>query len=119
MMLFALSCLALVLFLWFSFGGTIPLKPEGYRVLVSFPSADELGTQADVRIAGVNVGKVVSKSLDSQASRTIATLELESKFAPIHQDARAILRQKTIAGETYVEITPGRSKQTTNSSSAR
>ena len=32
MMLFALSCLALVLFLWFSFGGTIPLKPEGYRV---------------------------------------------------------------------------------------
>src|SRR5205823_8453765 len=84
MVLFALSCVGLLLFLWLSFGGTIPFKPEGYRVRVSFPSADQLATQADVRIAGVNVGKVVSKSLDSKASRTIATLELQSKFAPVH-----------------------------------
>src|SRR5436305_15169931 len=93
MMLFALSCLALVLFLWFSFGGTIPFKPAGYRIDVSFPSADELGTQADVRIAGVNVGKVVSKSLDTRASRTIPTLELQTKYAPLHEHARARRRQ--------------------------
>jgi hypothetical protein len=28
---FALSCFALALFLWITFGGPIPLKPEGYR----------------------------------------------------------------------------------------
>src|SRR5947209_2886056 len=107
MVLFALSCVGLLLFLWLSFGGTIPFNPQGYRVKVAFPYADQLATQADVRIAGVTVGKVIDKSLDPQGNRTLATLELDRKFAPIHQNARAILRQKTIIGETYVEITPG------------
>jgi phospholipid/cholesterol/gamma-HCH transport system substrate-binding protein len=107
MVLFALSCVGLLLFLWLSFGGTIPLKPQGYRFQASFTNAQELATQADVRIAGVSVGKVVSKSLDPQGNRTIATIELDKQYAPIHRDARAILREKTILGETYVELTPG------------
>ncbi len=32
---------------------------------------------------------------------------MNRKFAPVHVDARAILREKTILGETYVELTPG------------
>jgi phospholipid/cholesterol/gamma-HCH transport system substrate-binding protein len=107
MVMFALSCVGLLLFLWLSFGGTIPLKPQGYRFQASFTNAQELATQADVRIAGVSVGKVVAKSLDPQGNRTIATIELDKRYAPIHRDARAILREKTILGETYVEITPG------------
>ena len=31
MVLFALSCVGLLLFLWLSFGGPIPFKPQGYR----------------------------------------------------------------------------------------
>ena len=107
MVLFALSCVGLLLFLWLSFGGTIPFNPQGYRFEASFPNAQELATQADVRIAGVSVGKVVAKSLDPQGNRTIATIQLDNKYAPIHVDARAILREKTIIGETYVEMTPG------------
>jgi virulence factor Mce-like protein len=107
MALFALSCAGLLLFLWLSFGGTVPLTASGYRVNVSFPNAGQLGTQADVRISGVTIGKVVSKALDPGGNRTIATLEINSKFAPLHQDIHAILRQKTIIGETYVELTPG------------
>ena len=30
MVVFALSCFGLLLFLWLAFGGPIPLKPEGY-----------------------------------------------------------------------------------------
>ncbi len=107
MVLFALSCVGLLLFLWLSFGGTIPFAPQGYRFSVAFPDASQLADQADVRIAGVSVGKVVSKSLDPQGNRTIATIQMSSKFAPIHKDARAILREKTILGETYVQLTPG------------
>ncbi|HZU40803.1 MAG TPA: MlaD family protein [Solirubrobacteraceae bacterium] len=107
MVLFALSCVGLLLFLWLSFGGTIPFNPQGYRIQVAFPNAQELATQADVRIAGVSVGKVVSKSLDPRGNRTIATIQIDSKYAPIRQDAQAILREKTILGETYVQITPG------------
>ena len=40
MVVFALSCFGLLLFLWLSFGGPIPLKPKGYRVQVALPRGD-------------------------------------------------------------------------------
>jgi phospholipid/cholesterol/gamma-HCH transport system substrate-binding protein len=107
MVLFALSCIGLLLFLWVSFGGTIPLGAQGYRVNVAFPNAQDLATQADVRIAGVTVGKVVATELDPKGNRTLATLQLQTQYAPIREDTRAILRTKTILGETYVQLIPG------------
>jgi virulence factor Mce-like protein len=104
---FALTCFGLLLFLWLAFGGAIPLKPEGYRVKVAFTDATTLADQADVRIAGVSVGKVVKKQLAPGGNKTLTTLELKNRFAPLKADARAILRQKTLLGETYVELTPG------------
>src|SRR6185436_17410838 len=84
MTLFALSCFGLLLFLWLSFGGTVPLKPEGYRFKIAFPEATQLGEYADVRTAGVSVGKVRSKELDPDDNRTLVTVELDRKFAPLH-----------------------------------
>jgi len=108
MVIFALTCFGLLLFLWLSFGGPIPLKPKGYQFKVAFPEATQLGLEADVRVAGVSVGKVRDKQLDPKhANRTVATIEVDRKYAPIAKDARAILRQKTLLGETYVELTPG------------
>src|SRR5215208_7658161 len=109
MVLFALSCFGLLLFLWLSFGGPIPLKPQHYRFKVAVPEAVQLGLEADVRIAGVNVGKLRKKELDPAGNRTLATVELEPKYAPIKRDARAILRQKTLLGESFLELTPGTS----------
>src|SRR5207249_7224520 len=75
MVLFALSCFGLLLFLWLSFGGSIPLEPQKYRIKVAFPEATQLGLEADVRVAGVSVGKVVGKELDPKGgNRTLATL---------------------------------------------
>ena len=107
MVVFALSCFGLLLFLWLSFGGPVPLQPEGYRFKVAFPEAATLATEADVRIAGVNVGKIKTKELDKGGARTITEIEIQEQFAPIPEDTRAILRQKTLLGETYVELTPG------------
>jgi virulence factor Mce-like protein len=104
---FALSCFGLLLFFWLAFGGPIPLKPAGYRVKIAFTDAATLADQADVRTAGVSIGKVVRKELEPGGNRTLATIELESRFAPLRSDARAILRQKTLLGETYVELTTG------------
>ena len=107
MVVFALSCFGLLLFLWLSFGGPIPLKPKGYRVQAAFQEAPTLGLEADVRVAGVTVGKVRKKQLDPNGNRTLVTMELDRRFAPLSSDANAILRQKTLLGETYVELTPG------------
>src|SRR6185436_5541965 len=102
---FALSCFGLLLFLWLAFGGPIPFQPKGYQFKIEFPNATQLAQEADVRISGVSVGKV--KSITPKNGETEATIQLEPKFAPIPKDAKAILRQKTLLGETYVELTPG------------
>src|SRR4051794_25628870 len=106
MTIFTLSCFGLLLYLWSAFGGPIPLKPHGYRFHAHFAEATQLAQEADVRISGVNVGKVKKIDLGDDG-RTDATIELQDKYAPIPEDTRAILRQKTLLGETYVELTPG------------
>ncbi|HEX2411921.1 MAG TPA: MlaD family protein [Solirubrobacteraceae bacterium] len=107
MVVFALSCFGLLLFLWLAFGGPIPLKPQGYRFQASFAEVTQLATEADVRISGVPVGKVKTIEPDKETGRSTVEIELESRYAPVPSDARAILRQKTLLGETYVELTPG------------
>jgi virulence factor Mce-like protein len=104
---FALSCFALLLFLWVTFGGSVPFKPESYRISADFPEAITLQKEADVRISGVTVGKVKDLELPKSGNATRAVMEIEPEFAPISSDARAILRQKTLLGETYIELTSG------------
>ena len=104
---FSFSCFGLLLFVWITFGGWIPLAPESYRFTADFPEAVTLQKEADVRISGVSVGKVKDVALAPDTNATRATIELEPDFAPLSSDARAILRQKTLLGETYIELTPG------------
>lgn len=103
---FAMSCFGLLLFLWVAFGGPVPLKPKDYSVTVEFDEATQLAVESDIRISGVSVGKVKEIEL-SDDGLAEATLQIESRFAPIPVDSKATLRQKTLLGETYVELTPG------------
>ncbi len=110
---FTLSCFGLILFLWVAFGGPTPLASKSYRISAYFPEATQLAVESDVRIGGVSVGKVKSMELAPVSERvdgldtTEAEIEIEPQFAPISTDANAILRQKTLLGETYVELTSG------------
>ena len=106
MVAFALSCFGLLLFLWLAFGGSIPLSPRGWRFEAQFNEATNLAKQADVRISGVSVGKVTDIQL-AKDGRSEVTMQLNRQYAPLPSDSRAILRQKTLLGETYVELTPG------------
>ena len=105
MVLFALSCFGILLYLWLVFGGSTPLKPQGYRFKVNFPEATQLAQEADVRISGVPVGRVKKKELDGDL--TSVEIELDEQYAPVPADSEAVLRQKTLLGETYVELSPG------------
>lgn len=106
MVAFTMSCFALLTFLWISFGGPTPLRPEGYRFKARFTEAPLLVNESDVRIAGLNVGKVKDKVLDPRGA-TIVEMEIDSKYAPLPTDTRSILRPKSLLGQTYVELTPG------------
>jgi phospholipid/cholesterol/gamma-HCH transport system substrate-binding protein len=107
---FAFSCFGLLLFLWSTFGGPIPFKPEGYRVKVPFTEATQLAVESDVRISNVSVGKVKEIEVGDESDerdQAVATIEINDAYAPIPEDTRAMLRSKTLLGETYVELTQG------------
>ena len=70
MVAFAASCIGLLLFLWISFGGSIPFAPRATAAASEFNEAVQLAQQSDVRISGVSVGKVVAVSLDRHTGLT-------------------------------------------------
>jgi len=104
---FAMSCVGILLFLWLQFGGPIPLRPEAYNVEIAFPEATGLQKNLDVRASGITIGKVRNVEVDKTSSRTLATLAIDNEYAPLPKDMRAILRTKTLLGETFVELTQG------------
>jgi virulence factor Mce-like protein len=104
-LVFIAASIGLTFFVWTSVGGRLPLSARGYRVHVLFANASTLASNADVRMAGVDVGKVIG--VRQRGVRTEATLELAPQYAPLASDARAVLRLKSLLGETFVAMTPG------------
>lgn len=102
---FTLSCVLLAVFVWTQFGGTVPFAPQGYRFSARFTEIGLLEPGADVRISGVNVGRV--QAVANRGVDSLVTMELSPQYAPVPADTRAILRQKTLLGEAYVELSTG------------
>src|ERR1700758_639661 len=102
---FSLSCIGLIIFVWTQFGGTIPFGPQGYRVKALFQETGLLVPNADVRIAGVNVGKVAN--VQARGVNSLVTIDVHPAYAPIPRNTLAILREKTLLGEAYVELSTG------------
>ena len=105
MVIFALSVFGILLYIWKTFGGSSPLAPNQYLVRANFDEATQLADTADVRISGVTVGRV-TKTVESKGLTNV-TMRIQPQYAPIPRDTDAILREKTLLGETYIELTPG------------
>jgi ABC-type transporter Mla subunit MlaD len=72
---------------------------------VAFPRALALAEQSNVRISGVDIGHVVALK-PGKDGRTHATIEVAGRYAPLRSDMHAMLRQKTLLGETYIQLIP-------------
>ncbi len=105
---FILASVLLTLFAWRSVGGTTPLQPKKYEVHALFDNASGLTRHADIRIAGISIGKV--SKVQARGLKTEATLAIDEPYAPVPRDTHAILRQKTLLGETFVSLSPGTKK---------
>ena len=101
---FALSCVGLLVYLWTTFGGPIPLAPTGYRFTAQYPDATQLIAQTDVRMAGVDIGRVVAVQQEGEITR--AQIEIDPAHAPIPADTRTVLRRKTLLGEPFIQLIP-------------
>src|SRR5207244_9819966 len=81
----------------------------GYRVDAIFKSGAELVAGDDVSMSGLRVGKV--ESLTPLAGATRVSMLLHQDFTPVFKDARAVIRQKNLLGEAYVELNRGHASQ--------
>ena len=110
MVLFALSCFGLLLFLWLSLRRLDPAQAQGLPLQGRVPrghAARPRGRRAHRRRDRRQGAREEARpaTATARSPRSSSTAE----FAPLRKDARAILRQKTLLGETYVELTPGTS----------
>lgn len=106
LLLFLAACFGVFVYLFsLSGGGLVPLG-HGYQVQAVVPDAVALSTHADVREAGVRVGEVTE--LRAYGANTALLLALDDAHAPIYRDARVLVRTKSVAGENYLELDPGR-----------
>lgn len=80
---------------------------KGYELYALFSNSGGLKTGSSVKIAGVEVGRVKSITLDDYQARIVMNFPEELK---IQEDAIASIKTKGLIGEKYVEITPGGSE---------
>ena len=104
-----IAVLALVSYL--VFGGRGPLSGSPFVLRAVFTTQTELHMPSDVRIAGVNAGKVVSVQRVGNAGSSqaaILTMHLNPSALPIHQDATIAIKPKLfLEGNFYADLSPG------------
>jgi virulence factor Mce-like protein len=82
--------------------------PASYLLRIPTQDASGLYVGSDVTIAGVNVGTVRNVSV-APGGEAMVTAAIDPAFAPVHTDATAQLRPKSLLGEMYVDLSPGTS----------
>jgi phospholipid/cholesterol/gamma-HCH transport system substrate-binding protein len=81
---------------------------KGYDVYAIFSNSGGLKSGSGILIAGVDVGRVKSITLDNYQARVVMNFPSSVK---IQEDAIASIKTKGLIGEKYIEITPGGSEK--------
>lgn len=91
---------------FFAFTKRVPFK-EGYRVQAVFQSSVGLRSGSPVRVAGVEVGKVVGFERGPDNTQLVE-LQIRDNGRPLHQDATLRIRPRLfLEGGYYIEMSPG------------
>jgi virulence factor Mce-like protein len=91
---------------YLAFTGHVPFTSYGYELNATFANSANVALNSPVRIAGVEVGKVISTSRDGDATKV--TFTVEGSGRPIHDDAFAAIRPRIfLEGNFFVDLDPG------------
>jgi ABC-type transporter Mla subunit MlaD len=91
---------------YLAFTKHIPFTSYGFEVKATFANSANIANNSPVRIAGVDVGKVVSTERDG--NDTTVTFTVDGDGQPIHKDAFATIRPRIfLEGNFFIELTPG------------
>lgn len=101
------GCLALG-YLSIKLGRVALFSAGGYTVTADFPAVGGLKAGAGVEIAGVEIGRVESISLNDYQARVV--LRVNSTIQ-LQDDSIASIKTKGLIGEKFIRISPGASEK--------
>jgi phospholipid/cholesterol/gamma-HCH transport system substrate-binding protein len=91
---------------YLAFTGHVPFTGYGYELNATFANSANVALNSPVRIAGVDVGKVISTERDGDATKV--TFTVSGSGRPIHDDAFASIRPRIfLEGNFFIELDPG------------
>jgi ABC-type transporter Mla subunit MlaD len=91
---------------YLAFTKHVPFTSRGYELNATFSNSANIALNSPIRIAGVDVGKVVSTERDGD--NTKVTFTVDSSGQPIHDDAFAAIRPRIfLEGNFFIELDPG------------
>jgi phospholipid/cholesterol/gamma-HCH transport system substrate-binding protein len=91
---------------YLAFTKHVPFTSYGYQLNATFSNSANVAKNSPVRIAGVEVGKVISSERDGDA--TTVTFTVDDSGRPIHDDAFAAIRPRIfLEGNFFIELDPG------------
>src|SRR6478672_1437681 len=91
---------------YLAFTKHIPFTSYGYELKATFSNSANIAKNSPVRIAGVEVGKVIGVERDGDA--TTVSFTVDDSGRPIHDDAFAAIRPRIfLEGNFFVDLDPG------------
>jgi ABC-type transporter Mla subunit MlaD len=98
--------LILIIGPYLAFTKHIPFTSYGYQLNATFANGVKIAKNSPVRIAGIEVGKVISTEPEGDATKV--TFTVSGKGRPIHEDAFAAIRPRIfLEGNFYIDLDPG------------
>jgi ABC-type transporter Mla subunit MlaD len=78
----------------------------GYRVRAIFGNSSFIISGEDVKVSGVNVGKIDSLDVDAQHHAVVVLKITDPAFIPFRKDATCRIGLQSLIGEQFVECSP-------------
>ena len=102
-----IAIVVILLIFYFGFAKNNPFS-QPFQFQAVFSSANSIRISSPVRIAGVNVGKVVKVEGQEGTNNAIVTMEMQTEGLPIHKDAELKIRPRIfLEGNFFVDLKPG------------
>jgi phospholipid/cholesterol/gamma-HCH transport system substrate-binding protein len=96
---------------YFAFAREFPIRSD-YEIEAVFHTANNVKEKQPVRIAGVDVGKVVKvEHLKPGSPAAVVTMRIDDRGRPVHKDASVKIRARMfLEGNWFLQLQPGTSK---------
>ena len=104
---FAVLSLAGLVYMAINTGQRVGPLPPQHRISFQVRDADGIPEGGEVRIAGIQIGKVLQ--VVSNQNGAMVEMGIEPAYLPIYTDATVLIRPKSLLGEKYVDMNRGTS----------